>query len=1063
MIQKRTNLSKSSFFIKLFSVLTCFAFYQFQALASADMKQGSVEKVIQGVVVDKAGEPLIGVTVLLDDKTKNVGAITDVDGNFSLSTDVLNPVLTVSYLGFKTQKVTVVDNARLRIILEEDSEDLDEVVVVGYGVQKKASLTGAIVAVNSEQLTKSTNSNLQQNLAGKLAGVKIITNSSEPGALKSHIDVRGMGTPLIVIDGIASDASTFSQLSSDEIESISVLKDASAAIYGMRAGNGVMLVTTKKGGTGKPKIDYKGVYGWSHLLEMPEMMNAYDWASMINEITESRYTGAKTTYSDEQLESFKGVPRFDMWSQFMKDYVPQTEHTLSVSGSAGENKDVEYYFGGGYLNEDGAYKSGSLNYSRFNLRSNVTAKLGHGLSANINVGLIKADRKQPFQEAWNVIKWMWFVPPVHPDTGLPQTSVYANDNPEYPAYLGTELNPLINTDSNNGGGFKKNEEHRWSVQGSLQWDVPFVKGLVAKFMYNYQRRDRLYQSWNPEYTLYTYQNEEYIPKIYASPTTMVQDTHWSSNRGYQASLSYANSWDLHSVNVLALFEQDEANSQYQGAQRYYTMDFLPYLSAGDNDKTQVIGSTYPDRYRRQGLVGRVNYDYAGKYLAEFAFRYDGSSKYRSSGQWGFFPSASAGWRISEEKFFKGIDALSFVNNLKLRFSYGVTGDDGGAAYQWASGYDYPGGIYYFGTQKVMSVNDRGATNPNFTWYDNTIINYGIDFNAWNGLLGITAEMFSRKREGLPAKRNLTIPGVVGIGLPDENLNADRTSGWEITLTHKNRIGQVDYDLTGNFMYARTKALYIERAKSTSSFRNWRDNASYRYNDIWWCREWAGVVKPGMDISSLPNEDGAYQNSMLGVGDYYHSDLNGDGWVDGEDVLPLRTLGYPKIQYGLTVNVAWKDFDLNLHFMGAAKKYVLYNEFLKTPYAFTGQAGALEIHKDRWHQDENGNWIEGHYPRYSELANNLHDDTRRIMNASYLRLKSAEIGYTIPRSLTRKLGVERLRVYSNGFNLLTFTGLKYMDPEYPGWNVRNAESGDDTTWGYIYPISMNFNFGVNVTF
>lgn len=1059
MIQKRTEQSKDDLFLKLISILICFTL----CLAQPDIFATTQQmKQIRGTVVDPKGEPLVGVSVQLKN-VSGIGTITDMNGAFSLATNVENPVLEFSYLGFKSQSVPVTGASPVHIILEEDIEQLDEVVVVGYGVQKKATLTGAISSVNAEQLSTSTNSNLQQNLAGKLAGVKIITNSSEPGALKSRIDLRGMGTPLIVIDGVTSNVETFSQLSGDEIENISVLKDASAAVYGMRAGNGVLLVTTKKGSSGKPKFEYRGVYGFSHLLTMPKMMNAYDWADMINEITESRYSGARTTYSEEQMESFKGVPAFDLWSMFMKDYVPQTEHTISVSGSAGNDEAVQYFVTGSYLNEDGAYKSGSMNYQRYNFRSNVSAKLAYGLKANVNVGLIKADKKQPYQEAWNQIKWMWFVPPIHPQTGLPQTSIYANDNPEYPAYFGTELNPVINADSDNGGGFKKYEDHIWNIQGTLEWDAPFLKGLSARFMYNYNRKDRLYQSWNQEYTLYTYRNEEYIPAVYASPTTMVQDVHWSSNNGIQASLNYVGSWNEHSINLLALFEQNQYQGQYQGAQRFYTMDFLPYLSAGDNDKTQVIGSSYPSLERRQGFVGRLNYDYAGKYLAEFAFRYDGSSKYKSSEQWGFFPSALIGWRISEETFFKKISALKFINNLKIRASYGITGDDGGAAYQWASGYNYPGSIYYFGDQKMMSVNDRGATNPYFTWYENKLSNLGLDINMWNGLLNVTAEVFKRKRSGLPARRNLTIPGTIGIGLPEENLNSDETKGWEINLTHSNKIGEVRYDVSGNFMYARTKRLYLERAESTSSYKNWRDNASYRYDNIWWCREWAGVIKPGTDISSLPNEEGAYQNSMLSIGDYYHTDLNGDGWVDGEDVAPLRTFGYPPIQYGLTLNVIWKSFDVNLHFMGAAKKYVLYNEFLKTPYAFTGQAGALDIHRDRWHQDEDGNWISGHYPRYSELQNNLHDDTKRIMNASYFRLKSAELGYTIPKELTKKLGLERLRIYANGFNLLTFTGLKYMDPEYPGWNVNNPESGDDTTWGYIYPISMNFNFGVNVTF
>ncbi|MDL2282578.1 TonB-dependent receptor [Parabacteroides sp. OttesenSCG-928-G06] len=1064
MIKNKVKQSKNSFIVKLFALLTCFVISQSSAFAAADTNQDPVRNVVRGVVVDKNGETLIGVSVHV--AGTNEGTVTDIDGKFSFYTTANSPELTISYVGLKTQKVKARINEDMRITLLEDTELLEEVVVVGYGVQKKATLTGAIVSVNSEKLTTSTNSNLQQNLAGKLAGVKIMNNSSEPGEMKSRIDVRGMGTPLIVIDGVASDISTFNQLSSNEIENISVLKDASAAIYGMRAGNGVMVVTTKKGsssGDDKAKFEYRGTYGWNHMLNMPNTMNAYDWATMINAVTESRYSGAATTYSQEQLDSFKGVPSLNLWDSFMNDYAPQTEHTLSVSGSAGANKDVEYFFTGSYLNEDGAYKSGSLGYERFNFRSNVSAKLGYGLTANVNVGLIKTNKKQPYQNAWNIIKWIWNTPPVHPLTGEAQTDIYANGNPDYPAYLGGEHNPIVTSDTNNGGGFRKNKENNWNIQGSLQWDVPFLEGLVAKFMYNYNRKDRNYSELNSEYTLYTYMDGEYIPKTYGTPTRMTQYKYDTTNKGYQASLNYAETFGLHSVNVLALFEQNQYDYQYLGARRQYTMDFLPYLAAGDNDKTQSVFANYPEMERRQGLVGRVNYDFAGRYMVELAFRYDGSSKYKSSEQWGFFPSASLGWRISEEKFFKNVKALSFINNLKLRGSYGITGDDGGAAYQWASGYNYPGSIYYFGTEKMMSVNDRGAVNPNFTWYENKLSNLGIDFNAWNGLLGVTAEVFSRKREGLPARRSLTIPGTVGIGLPEENLNSDRTSGWELTLTHQNKIGDVTYDITGNLMYARTKNLYQERARSTSSYKNWRENTNDRYNDLWWLWDWAGVITPDTDISSLPNEDGAYQNSVFSVGDYYHKDLNGDGWVNGDDTKPLSTLGYPLIQYGITLGAAWRGFDLNLHFMGAFEKNVYYEEFLKVPYLAGGTAGALDIQLDRWHQDSNGKWISGYFPRYTDFSYNKREDTRRVMDADYLRLKSAEIGYTLPKRLTQKAGIERLRVYANGFNLFTITGIKHMDPEYPGWNVKNAASGDDTTWGYAYPVTMNFNFGVNITF
>ena len=381
------------------------------------------------------------------------------------------------------------------------------------------------------------------------------------------------------------------------------------------------------------------------------------------------------------------------------------------------------------------------------------------------------------------------------------------------------------------------------------------------------------------------------------------------------------------------------------------------------------------------------------------------------------------------------------------------------------GYTYPSGYYYFGNDKMNAISDRGATNPKLTWIENKLMNFGLDWDMWNGLFGGTVETFVRNRTGIPARRNASIPGVTGMDLPQENLNSTRTSGWEITLTHSNKIGSVKYDFTGNFMYSNTKNIYTERAPSSSSYRNWRENVNNRNSGLWWAMEWGGVITPGMDISTLPNEEGTFQNSILTPGDFYHTDLNGDGYVDGEDIYPFFHKGYPKIQYGFTINLEWNNFDINLHFMGAGKKNVVYSEFLKTPYAFDGSAGALKFHTDRWRQDESGNWIAGTYPRYRDnsYSFNYRDDTWRIMDASYLRLKSVEIGYTIPQRLTRKAGVSHARIFANGFNLLTFSKLKNMDPEYPGWDVDNPETGSDTNWGYVYPTSQNFNIGLNLTF
>ncbi|MET7001391.1 SusC/RagA family TonB-linked outer membrane protein [Chitinophaga defluvii] len=1025
---------------------------------------------LSGKVADQQGTPLPGVNVMVKGSSK--GVQTNEKGIYTIAVDP-GTRLVFSFLGYASQEIGTTGGQKLDVTLEEEGTSLNQVVVVGYGAQRKATLTGAVASIGNRQINTSTNSNLQQNLAGKLAGVKITTNSSEPGAFQSHINIRGLGAPLIVIDGVTSDMNTFNRLSAADIASVSVLKDASAAVYGVQAGNGVVLVTTRNGNAdGKTRIQYQGSYGLTRLGKYPEAMNAYDWAQMINEVARSEYVPQPEPFSKEQLEKFRNTPGLNLMDAYMRDFAPQQNHQLNVSGNTGKNNDVTYFLSGALFNDQGNYRSGDLNYKRYNFRSNISAKLAHGLSVDVKAAYMADERNTPDQGAWNMMKQMWTTRPVNPMTGEVLTSLYANNNPLYPADLGGEFNPVVNTDKDNGGGYHKWNQYQVQAQAALNWEVPFVQGLKARAMYNYQRTNMEHKGLSPIYLLYTFNKAtgEYKGRIpFGSVNRITQNHDYTSQTGYQASLDYERTFQRHHVKGLFLFEQIVSQAEGFAAARQLVLPSLDNLAAGEADKTQVIGAGYPTAYASQGLVGRLNYDFSDKYIVEFSFRYGGSSKYAAGNRWGLFPSAALGWRISEEKFFKNTSALSFVDNLKFRGSYGVLGDDRGAAYQWASGYVYPAGAYYFGATKVNGLTDRGAVNPLFTWYKDKMTNIGVDATFWKGLLGGSFDYFRRVRTGLPAKRVLTIPGVTGVGLPDENLNSDQTAGFDFEVNHTHHLGALRYSLSGNFVYSVSKTLHAERAPSRSSYDNWRSNPTNRMQGTWWTMQNEGFITPGTDIFSLPNEEGAYQNSMFTPGDYHHKDLNGDGYVDGNDIMPSSDMvvtSAPLIQYGFTVDLSWKGIDVNLHFMGAGKKYVNFMEFLKTPYVFGGAAGSLAFHNDRWRQDENGNWIEGAMHRYrSGFTPNERDDDRSIQNASYLRLKSAEIGYNLPAGLIKRVGLENARIYVNGFNLLTFTRLKHIDPENPGITNLNWGNGqgDDTTWGYIYPVTRNYNLGLSITF
>ena len=423
-------------------------------------------------------------------------------------------------------------------------------------------------------------------------------------------------------------------------------------------------------------------------------------------------------------------------------------------------------------------------------------------------------------------------------------------------------------------------------------------------------------------------------------------------------------------------------------------------------------------------------------------------------QWGFFPAGSVGWRVSEESFFKNSQALAFVNNMKLRASYGKMGDDNSSSYQFLSGYNYPAWGYVFNGQWTNSLGMRGMANPYITWYTAKTLNLGIDADMWKGLLGVQFDLFNRKRDGLLATRNLSLPGTVGAGLPQENLEGDLTKGFEIALTHKNKIGGLNYFISGNMAYSRTRWQYKEIAKSGNSYQNWTDNSTNRYNDLWWGYGYVGPFNSYDQAYAAPNQD-SKGNSILRPGDSEYVDWNGDGIIDGNDNHPIAMEGYPKINYGISIGVNYIGFDLNLGFQGTAQSYVRYPEQLETPLLW--ERNSLAMFMDRWHlsdpTDPNSAWIPGHYPSTNTgETTNYASSERLAQNASYLRLKSLEFGYSIPVKILKNSGVQKVRIYFTGYNLLTFTGIKYLDPEHP------ADSN-----GYLYPLSKTYNMGISLTF
>jgi TonB-linked SusC/RagA family outer membrane protein len=1007
---------------------------------------------ISGVIHDASGNPVIGASVIMKDK--KTGVITDIDGKFTI--DAANGTkLVISYIGYQTKELTVGKDNFKQIILAEDIEQLDELVVVGYGTQKKATLTGAVSAVTNKEITTTKNENVMNMLTGKVPGVRVVQKSAEPGSFNNSFDIRGLGNPLVIIDGIPRD--NFTRMDPNEIESISVLKDASAAIYGVRAANGVVLITTKKGNSAKKdKFDmtYSVNYGGQKAIGLPLGTDAIGYMTLMNEKRKRNFqnnyiTQLAPAFNEADFEAFRNGSRISSdWGKLvLADFAPQQQHSLSMNGS-GEN--INYFFNVGYLDQMGIFKSGDLNYNKWNFRANIDAKITKNVRTELRVSGIMDTKNDIVGGAWNVFKSIW--------NQLPTDAIYANNNHDYPGTASGFIHPALAIDADETG--YNQTKGKW-LQSSfaLIYDIPHVKGLNAKALYSYDYKNSDNKQYSKAVTQYTYDpaNNTYIGSVLNSPSKVSRSYGMNTSQLLQLSLNYERSFKSNNVKGLLLFENNVSEGDNFYASRELALD-IDQLYAG-NDKNQIGNMDANGLYKTvsKSLIGRVNYDYASKYLAEFSFRRDGSSRFSPIGQWGFFPAASAGWRISEESFIKDTKALSFINNLKLRTSYGVMGDDAALAYQFITGYDYPSGGTVFGGNYVNGVGFRDVANENLTWYTAKTFDVGVDLDLWQGLLGLQVDYFQRNREGLLATRLQSLPGTLGATLPQENLNGDQTLGYEIVLSHKNRIGKLNYNISGNMSITRTMMKFIEQAKAGNSYENWRNNQSDRYTNIWWGLTYKGQYQSYNEIyNNSVNAGGG--NQGLVPGDYYYEDLNGDGVIDGWDERPIATRSTPQINFGFNLNADYRGFDLNLLFQGAAMVYVEYQEQLAEPLCW--DRNALALFMDRWHTedpnadyfDPNTKWIPG---TFASVGNGSvrGSGTAAVQDASYIRLKSAELGYTVPRKLMQKIGLDSGRFYVNGYNLLTFTGLKFIDPEHPG----------DELYGYIYPLAKTYNIGFNVTF
>lgn len=1008
------------------------------SLATVNQQKDVVK--ITGKVIDDQGEGVIGANVM--EKGTTNGTITNMDGEFSL--EVPNKAtLQISYIGFNTQEIPVNGQKSFTIRMTEDTQSLDEVVVVGYGTQKKLNVTGAVATLKNEELVKSPVASTTNALVGRLPGLIAKQKSGQPGFDAADINIRSFGSALVIVDGVEQ---SFNNIDANEIESVSILKDASAAIYGARAGNGVILVTTKRGQSGKPNISFNGTLTSQSYTNFPEPVNAGQYATLFREAQiNSGIPENQTKFSEEDIAKyFAGndpqYPSTNWYDEIMKKSALQQQYNLTIRGGTDV---VKYYTFLGYLSQDGMFKGGNTGYRRFNVRSNLDVNLTSDLTFSLDLSAIKDDVRQsnrPASEEWF---WMDFF------DSTPTSHASFPDPTKVPHIGPGPFNAIINTHEDLGG-YDKTYKNTLNGAFTVNYKVRPVPGLSAKLKLNYQQVSYDRKNWTKQNDIwdYDYATDTYTLYGKSMPTSLKQEFHKNQVITGQFSLNYDRVINKdHAINGLALVEIiDYNNGNFSAYRENYVTSAIDQLFAGGTINQQANGSASVSG--RASFVARANYAYQGKYLLEATARYDGSPNFPKDKRWGFFPSLSAGWRMSEEAFIK--NNLTWIDNLKLRAGVSQTGFDSVGAFQYLTGYKFEG-YNVLGGKEVPGLTTTGIANTNISWETMTLYNVGLDLSVLNNKLYSEIDVFYRKRDDMLGTRVVSLPNTFGATLPSENINSQSTRGFEVLIGHRGNFGEFSYDISGNVSWSRSKWIHYDEPDYTDPDDIRLKKKSGQWIDVYNAYKSDGLFTSQEEIDNLGYDMDGMGNTSLRPGDIKILDLNNDGEVDWRDASTIGSGGTPHIIYGINLNMKYKGFDLSVFAQGAADYYVQLQsgniniDGVRTPFKV--------IWNERWTPENNDRNAIIPRQKIGQTTNNWNSDYW-YKNASYLRLKNLTLGYTFDKGLIRNLRMENLRLFVVGTNLFAINPLrKYgLDPETP-----------DATRGWSYPVTKSVSLGLNVTF
>ena len=1064
----------------------CFTFHTGFSKPKETLKISSQQETItvKGVVRNSlTNEPVPGVTVTVVGTT--IATTTNSNGQYELKNVPKTAQIIFTMIGMQSHTENVNGRTTIDANLNSDSENIDEVVVVGYGTQKKSVVSGAVTAVKGDELAKSSSVNLSNGLAGRLPGVTATQSGGEPGYDGSNIRIRGINSlaggnssPLIVIDGVPSRAGGIDRLNPNDIESVSVLKDASAAIYGSRAGNGVILITTKQGKSGKPQLSYDGFYGIQRPTRTPKMSNSPEYAEILNELRifgsdldpqywDEAWNALKTTgsyarpdkaetinaaFNPQEIQKFKDgsdpyrYPDTDWFDEVLKNWSPQKRHNLQINGG-GDN--TTYLASLGYTNQDAYYKKSATYFNQYDLRLNIESKINDYLTTTISLVGREEERNFPTVGAGDIFRFLM--------RGRPNEPAFWPHGEPGPA-IEYGYNPVVSTTDLTGTN--RTVDDYLQTTGKFDFKIPGVEGLKLTGSAALDKQWRRGKNWQTPWTLYSWDKTTFLddgtPSLTGSVSSPFTDARLSESAASRLGInltgmvSYDTKINDHTISLLAgLTRETDKSNGFNAFRRYFLSTLIPELSFGES-REQNIGVNDLFTRARLSYFGRVNYNYQEKYLAEFLWRVDGSYIFPENKRFGFFPGVSVGWVLSKEEFFR--DNIQFVNNLKLRASWGQMGAEAyynNALQEFKFFTLMNTGSGVFNDQLVKTLWEANVPNENFTWEVANNSNLGLDATFMNNKFNFTFDYFFNERSNILTQKIASVPESTGIpssNLPPENIGKVRNSGYEFSLNYQTNINDFTFGVGVNGGYAKNKIIFFDEIPGAPEWQK----ATGRVTGAWLLYQYDGVFKDIADVNANTIDYSAVTGgASLRPGDMKFVDYNNDGKINGDDLVRMNKNSTPTFTGGFNLNAAYKSFDLTALVQGATGGLQMIG------ITESGDIGNYLnwSYENRWSIDNPSS----EHPRLSNRNTAYYQDGSKAVNNSYwvrnnnyIRLKNIEVGYTINPELINKIGVKGLRLYINGLNLITIDKIKVWDPE------------STNSSGQYYPQAKVINFGLKAT-